>query len=43
MDVSSIVQKNTHKYVIELPKNLLDAYILDKANWGDYCRNFIIK
>ena len=35
MGVSSIVKKKTHKYGIEMPNNVLDAYGLDRFNWDN--------
>ena len=43
MAVSSIVKKNNHKYGIKVPKNLSDAYRLDKVDGDDYWRKAISK
>ena len=43
MDVSYILKKRTNNYRIEVPKNVLYVYRLDKLNVGKYWMKAIAK
>ena len=43
MSVSSRVKNKTHKYGIEVPKNVLYAYIFYRANGNNYLSKVVVK